>query len=104
MSNAKFVVVAEYRGLTVKKTEELRRLLARSCEMIVAKNNIPAALLKPQDLMALTMTLWTNSVVLSMKDSIVATKVLFDFARKTQTLLLSWCRLMEITLTKIKLR
>jgi large subunit ribosomal protein L10 len=41
MSKAKAVVVMEYRGLTVQKTEELRRLLRKEgCELIVAKNNI----------------------------------------------------------------
>lgn len=88
MSKAKSVVVAEYRGLTVKKTEELRRLLRKEgCEMIVAKNNISRRAAKATGFNGLDNDLvGPNSVVLSMKDSIVATKVLFDFARKNPNL------------------
>lgn len=88
MSKAKSVVVAEYRGLTVKKTEELRRLLRKEgCEMIVAKNNISRRAAVNSGFKGLDNDLvGPNSVVLSMKDSVAATKILFDFARKNPNL------------------
>ncbi|PKL00003.1 MAG: 50S ribosomal protein L10 [Tenericutes bacterium HGW-Tenericutes-1] len=88
MSKAKSVVVAEYRGLTVKKTEELRRLLRKEgCEMIVAKNNISRRAAVNSGFIGLDNDLvGPNSVVLSMKDSVIATKILFDFARKNPNL------------------
>lgn len=88
MSKAKSVVVAEYRGLTVKKTEELRRLLRKEgCEMIVAKNNISRRAAVNSGFKGLDNDLvGPNSVVLSMNDSVAATKILFDFARKNPNL------------------
>jgi len=90
MSQAKSVVVAEYRGLTVKKTEELRRLLRKEgCEMIVAKNNISRRAAKNAGFNGLDNDLvGPNSVVLSMNDSVVATKILYDFARKNPKLVI----------------
>jgi len=88
MSKAKSVVVAEYRGLTVKKTEELRRLLRKEgCEMIVAKNNISRRAAINSGFNGLDNDLvGPNTVVLSMKDSVIATKILTEFARKNPKL------------------
>ena len=41
MTKSKSVVIAEYQGLTVEKTQALRKLLRdANCEMFIIKNNI----------------------------------------------------------------
>lgn len=81
---AKSVVIAEYRGLTVEKTETLRRQLRKEgCEMIVVKNNISrraAASLGFNELQ--NDFVGPNGVVLSYNDGVSAAKVLHDFAKK----------------------
>ena len=90
MSQAKSVVVAEYRGLTVQKTEELRRLLRKEgCEMIVSKNNISRRAAQKTGFSGIDADLvGPNSVVLSLKDSVAGSKVLFEFARKNPKLII----------------
>jgi large subunit ribosomal protein L10 len=90
MSKAKSVVVAEYRGLTVQKTEQLRRLLRKEgCEMIVAKNNISRRAAKNCGFGAIDVDLvGPNSIVLAMNDSIAAAKILHEFARKNPKLVI----------------
>ncbi len=89
MSKAKSVVVAEYRGLTVQKTEQLRRLLRKEgCEMIVAKNNISRRAANNCGFKGIDVDLvGPNGVVLAMKDSLAAVKVLSDFAKKNPNLI-----------------
>jgi large subunit ribosomal protein L10 len=79
MSNAKSVVVAEYRGLTVQKTQQLRRQLREEgCEMLVIKNNISKRAVK---------NLGYEALVFAFEDSVAAAKVLHNFARKNKTLI-----------------
>jgi large subunit ribosomal protein L10 len=84
LRDAKSVVVAEYRGLTVLKTEELRRLLRKEgCELVVAKNNISRRAATIAGFGSIGQDLnGPNGLVIARKDSVAAAKVLFEFARK----------------------
>lgn len=89
MKDAKAVVVAEYRGLTVQKTEELRRALRKEgCELVVAKNNIAkrAATLCGFGAIDNDM-IGPNGVIIGKKDSVAPAKVLHEFARKNPKLI-----------------
>lgn len=90
MKDAKSVVVAEYRGLTVQKTEDLRRALRKEgCELVVAKNNIAKRAATASGFGAIDHDLkGPNAVVLAHKDSVSAAKVLYDFARKNPKLII----------------
>jgi len=89
MKGAKAVVVAEYRGLTVQKTEELRRALRKEgCELVVAKNNIAKRAATTCGFGAIDDDLnGPNGVVIASKESVAAAKILHDFARKNPKLL-----------------
>ncbi len=89
MSKAKAVVVMEYRGLTVQKTEELRRLLRKEgCELIVAKNNISRRAAEICGFEGINVDLkGPNGVVIATKESVVAAKVLHDFTKKNPKLI-----------------
>jgi large subunit ribosomal protein L10 len=89
MKNAKAVVVAEYRGLTVHKTEELRRALRKEgCELVVAKNNIAKRAATACGFGSIDVDLkGPNGVVLALKEAVSAAKVLYDFARKNPKLI-----------------
>jgi len=84
MQKAKSVVIAEYRGLTVEKTEDLRRQLRKEgCEMIVVKNNISRRAAETMGYGNLDNDLaGPNSVVLAYEDSVAAAKILHGFAKK----------------------
>jgi len=88
MKEAKSIVVAEYRGLTVEKTETLRKLLRKEgCELLVIKNNISrraANSLGYNDLD--TDLVGPNGVVFAYNDAVAAAKVLHEFARKNPKL------------------
>ncbi|MBU0996839.1 MAG: 50S ribosomal protein L10 [Firmicutes bacterium] len=88
MKNAKSVVVAEYRGLTVEKTEVLRRQLRKEgCELIVAKNNISRRAAEGLGFKALDEDLvGPNGVVFAYNDAVSAAKVLVEFAKKNPKL------------------
>jgi len=88
MSKAKAIVLAEYRGLTVDRTETLRRQLRKEgCEMLVIKNNISRRAAKSVGYEALETDLYgPNGVVFAFKDSISAAKILHEFARKNPKL------------------
>lgn len=88
MSKAKAIILAEYRGLTVEKTETLRRQLRKEgCEMLVIKNNISRRAAKSVGYEALnTELVGPNGVVFAFKDSVSAAKVLHEFARKNPKL------------------
>ncbi|MBN2504925.1 MAG: 50S ribosomal protein L10 [Bacilli bacterium] len=90
MSKAKSIVLAEYRGLTVEKTEFLRRQLRKEgCEMVVIKNNISRRAAKVAGYEALDADLaGPNGVVFAYNDSVSAAKVLFEFARKNPKLVI----------------
>ncbi|MDT8337201.1 MAG: 50S ribosomal protein L10 [Candidatus Izemoplasmatales bacterium] len=90
MSNAKSIVVAEYQGLTVEKTEELRGLLRNAgCEMIVIKNNISRRAVEEVGYGDLTQALnGPNGVVFAYEDSIAAAKVLYTFAKKNKKIVI----------------
>jgi len=86
MSHAKSIVVAEYQGLTVEKTEELRGLLRDAgCEIIVIKNNISRRAAEEAGYGDLTQDLnGPNGVVFAYEDSVAAAKVLYTFAKKNK--------------------
>jgi len=90
LKDAKSVVVAEYRGLTVRKTEELRRLLRKEgCELVVAKNNITRRAAQICGFGAIGKDLdGPNGVVIARKDSVSAAKILHEFARKNVKLVI----------------
>jgi len=90
MKDAKAVVVAEYRGLTVLKTEELRRLLRKEgCELIVAKNNISRRAAQICGFGALDKDLTgPNGIIVSRKDPVIGAKILNDFTRKNVKLVI----------------
>ena len=88
MSNAKSVVVAEYRGLTVEKTQQLRRQLREvGCEMLVVKNNISKRAAESLGYSGLIGDFTgPNGVVFAFEDSVAAAKVLHNFAKKNEKL------------------
>ncbi|MFA7075069.1 MAG: 50S ribosomal protein L10 [Candidatus Izemoplasmatales bacterium] len=90
MSRAKSLVVAEYQGLTVEKTEELRGLLRDAgCEIIVIKNNISRRAAQEVGFADLTQDLkGPNGVVFAYEDSIAAAKVLYTFAKKNKKIVI----------------
>jgi large subunit ribosomal protein L10 len=86
MSNAKSIVIAEYQGLTVEKTQELRRQLRDAgCEIIVIKNNISRRAAEQAGYQDLTQDfIGPNGVVFAYEDSVSAAKVLYTFAKKNR--------------------
>lgn len=88
MSKAKSIVIAEYRGLTVEKTEALRRQLRKEgCELVVSKNNISRRAANSLGYSSLDQDLvGPNGVVFSYNDSVSAAKVLHEFAKKNPKL------------------
>ncbi len=90
MSKAKSVVVAEYRGLTVEQTQELRRALRNSgCEMLVLKNNISRRAASNVGYDGINSDLkGPNGVVFAYEDSAAAAKVLFEFGKKNPKLVI----------------
>lgn len=88
MSNAKSVVVAEYRGLTVEKTEMLRRQLREvGCEMLVLKNNITKRAAETVGYGGINADLkGPNGVVFAFEESVAAARVLHTFAKKNPKL------------------
>jgi len=89
MKGAKAVVVAEYRGLTVQKTQDLRRALRKEgCELIVAKNNIAKRAATACGFGAIDGDLkGPNGVVIATKESVAAAKILHEFAKKNPKLI-----------------
>lgn len=90
MSNAKSVVVAEYHGLTVEKTENLRRQLREEgCEMMVIKNNISRRAAEDAGYKGLATDFkGPNGVVFAFEDSVSAAKVLYNFSKKNPKLVI----------------
>lgn len=88
MSTSKSVVIAEYQGLTVEKTQDLRRQLRDAgCEMFVIKNNISRRAAEAKGYSELANDLdGPNSVVFSYEDQVSAAKVLYEFAKKNKKL------------------
>jgi large subunit ribosomal protein L10 len=88
MAKAKAIVVAEYRGLTVEKTETLRRQLRKEgCEMIVIKNNISRRAAKNVGYEALDPELiGPNGIIFAFNESVAAPRILIEFARKNPKL------------------
>lgn len=88
MSNAKSVVITEYRGLTVEKFEALRgQLREQGCELMVLKNNISRRAAESVGYNGLTTDLkGPNGVVFAFEDSVSAAKVLHGFAKKNPKL------------------
>ncbi|MBI9008901.1 MAG: 50S ribosomal protein L10 [Tenericutes bacterium] len=90
MSNAKSVVVAEYRGLTVEKIQQLRRQLREEgCEMLVIKNNISKRAAVNLGYEGLVGDFkGPNGVVFAFEDSVAAAKILHNFAKKNKTIVI----------------
>jgi len=88
MSHAKSIVIAEYQGLTVEKSEELRGLLRDAgCEIIVIKNNISRRAAQEVGYDDLTQDLnGPNGVIFAYEDSMSAAKLLYTFAKKNRKL------------------
>ncbi|MDD3113479.1 MAG: 50S ribosomal protein L10 [Candidatus Izemoplasmatales bacterium] len=88
MNQASAIVIAEYRGLTVEKTETLRRQLRKEgCEMFVMKNNISRRAAKNAGYEALDPELiGPNGIILAFKESVAAPRILYEFARKNSKL------------------
>ena len=78
--------VVDYRGLTVKETQELRRAIREANgNMKVYKNNIVKLALKQAEMPAIDETLvGTCSYVFFKDDPVSVAKVLKDFAAKTK--------------------
>ena len=90
MSRAKSLVIAEYQGLTVEQTENLRGLLRKAgCEMIVIKNNISQRAAQEVGYDGLVQDFkGPNGVVFAYEDSIAAAKTLYDFAKKNRKIVI----------------
>ncbi len=90
MSSAKSVVVAEYHGLTVDKTDKLRRQLREEgCEMMVIKNNISRRAAEAAGYSGLSSDFkGPNGVVFAFEDSVSAAKVLYNFSKKNPKLVI----------------
>src|SRR6056297_2760042 len=88
MDNSKSIVIAEYQGLTVEKTQDLRKQLRDAgCEMFVIKNNISRRAAESKGYKQLVEDLsGPNSVVFSYEDQVSAAKVLYEFAKKNKKL------------------
>jgi len=88
MSNSKSVVIAEYAGLTVEKTEDLRsKLREAGCEMAIIKNNIARRAAEARGFGELVNDFTgPNSVIFSYEDQVSAAKVLYEFAKKNKKL------------------
>ena len=88
MSQAKSIVVAEYSGLTVEKTQELRRKLREEgCEMLVLKNNISRRAATNAGYEDMTADLkGPNGVIFAYEESVAAAKILHEFAKKNPKL------------------
>ena len=88
MSNSKSVVIAEYQGLTVEKTQDLRsKLREAGCEMFVIKNNISRRAAEAKGYKELMKDLdGPNTVVFSYEDQVSAAKILYEFAKKNKKL------------------
>lgn len=88
MDNSKSIVIAEYQGLTVEKTQDLRKQLREAgCEMFVIKNNISRRAAESKGYSQLVEDLTgPNSVVFSYEDQVSAAKVLYEFAKKNKKL------------------
>lgn len=88
MSKSKSVVIAEYQGLTVEKTQALRKILRDAgCEMFIIKNNIARRAAEIQGYSEFMKDLnGPNSVVFSYEDQVSAAKILYEFAKKNKKL------------------
>ncbi len=88
MSQAKSIVVAEYSGLTVEQTQELRRKLREAeCEMLVLKNNISSRAAESVGYQDMTTDFkGPNGVIFAYEESVAAAKVLHEFAKKNPKL------------------
>jgi len=90
MSNATSVVVAEYRGLTVEQTQNLRRQLREEgCEMLVIKNNISKRAAESVGYNGLSPDFkGPNGVVFAFEESVAAARILHKFAKKNKKLVI----------------
>lgn len=89
MADPSSVVVVEYRGLSVDEVTELRRLLrAEDVEMKVYKNTLAQLAAKGLGYDGLLETLTGPNALAFGKDQVAAARVLADFAKKHDKLVL----------------
>lgn len=89
MADSSSVVVVEYRGLSVDEVTELRRLLrAEDVEMKVYKNTLAQLTAKGLGYDGLLETLTGPNALAFGKDQVAAARVLADFAKKHDKLVL----------------
>lgn len=89
MADSSSVVVVEYRGLSVDEVTELRRLLrAEDVEMKVYKNTLAQLAAKGLGYDGLLETLTGPNALAFGKDQVAAARVLADFAKKHDKLVL----------------
>lgn len=89
MADSSSVVVVEYRGLSVDEVTELRRLLrAEDVEMKVYKNTLAQLAAKGLGYDGLVETLTGPNALAFGKDQVAAARVLADFAKKHDKLVL----------------
>ena len=89
-SKAKFAVVSDYRGLKVTEIEKLRRELKKNDAHIqVAKNTLLKLAVKDTDYEVLSEYFTgTTSVTVSFEDAVGPAKILSDFAKEYQALVI----------------
>ena len=87
---SKAMVVAEYAGLTVQELQELRKkLMENGAEINVYKNRLFKIAIKETKLKALEASLFgPNIYVFGMNDEISPAKILANFAKKHEALIL----------------
>jgi large subunit ribosomal protein L10 len=88
MTNANSFVVVDYAGLTVEQVTKLRReLYDNGCEMKVIKNNITRRAAEAAGYSELTeMLVGPNAVAFADNDSVLAAKIVYDFAKENKEL------------------
>lgn len=89
MKGAVSFVVTENKGLSVAQITELRnKLYEANCEMKIIKNNISRRAAKDNGFDMDSELVGPNSITFSKDDSIAAAKILYDFAKDNDKLVL----------------
>ncbi|MCA9375642.1 MAG: 50S ribosomal protein L10 [Candidatus Doudnabacteria bacterium] len=87
LSASKSVVMADYQGLTVEETEELRnQLYAQGAVLRVVKNKLAAIALKESELDATLDATGQTAYAIGLEDEVAPAKILYDFAKKHEAL------------------
>lgn len=87
LSASKSVVMADYQGLSVHETEDLRRQLHEQGAVLrVVKNKLAAIALENSDLDASLDATGQTAYAIGLEDEVAPAKVLYDFAKKHEAL------------------